>query len=721
MTLFRRFYYAFPIRLLALHFRNHLVLVAIWASLTLLVTGLVGRFFGMHYLMLTPEYLGRVDFWSFFLTGAAFGAFFMIWNLTTYLLAANRFPFLATLDAPFTMFCLNNGVIPLAFLIIYLGATTWFQWHDELTRTADIVSNIIGFLCGMLALVGVLAAYLYFTNKDIGSFLRPRKFIPRLGGRIMAPGHRLPTLWEIQQGATRWRVDTYLTGHLHLRLVRSVAHYHPDMLAQVFRQNHWNAVMVQAVALVVLMLQGAFMESAWVRVPTAAAVFVLASMVMSLFGAVSFWFRSWSLSVFMGLVVAANLVTGEGLFNYRNRAYGLDYENTPRAPYSYATFEQMASPRNVSRDKAITLQILNQWLAKNRSPEQPKPKMVFLCASGGGLRSALWTLQNLQRTDSLCGGKLLRQTVLMTGASGGMLGLACAREVMWHRLQGRQVDEHAPVYIERLGQDLLNPITFGMVANDLFYPLAKFQSGNFLYRKDRGYLFEDQLNENLSGLLDHRLADYRQPERDALIPMMLLSPFVLNDGRRMLISPQPVSYLMRPPGRGTLRSQMEIDGVDFGQLFSAHQADSLAFTTALRINCTFPFILPNCWLPTDPAVETVDAGFRDNYGMGMAVRFVQNFEDWIERNTSGVVFVQFRSWEKIEPKVQSSDHKGAVNGLLTPADAAANMTVIQDYEHDQLLSLLQDALGGPDRVQVVRFVYRPVQKQREASLSLHLS
>ncbi|HND89002.1 MAG TPA: hypothetical protein PK971_11770, partial [Saprospiraceae bacterium] len=71
-----------------------------------------------------------------------------------------------------------------------------------------------------------------------------------------------------------------------------------------------------------------------------------------------------------------------------------------------------------------------------------------------------------------------------------------------------------------------------------------------------------------------------------------------------------------------------------------------------------------------PAVETVDAGFRDNYGMGMAVRFVQNFEDWIERNTSGVVFVQFRSWEKIEPKVQSSDHKGAVNGLLTPADAA---------------------------------------------------
>ncbi len=720
-TTLRQFYYAFPVRLLALHFRNHVVLIGLWIFLGLLMTGVIGRFFGMHYLMLTPEYLGKVGFWSFFLTGAAFGAFFMIWNLTTYLLAANRFPFLATLDAPFTKFCLNNGIIPLAFLITYLTTTTWFQWHDELTQTAEIVWNVAGFLCGTAALVGFLAAYLYFTNKDIGAFLRPRKFIPRPGGRLLVPGHRLPTLWEIQQGATRWRVDTYLTERLHPRPVRSVAHYDPEMMAQVFRQNHWNAVVVQVVALLLLMAQGALIDSAWVRIPTGATIFILASIVMSLFGAVTFWFRSWSLLVFIALLVVVNTLTSWGLFNYRNRAYGLDYQRENRAAYTYAAFEKMASPRNVARDKAATLRILEKWLAKNRTATHPRPKIVFLCASGGGLRSALWTMQTLQRTDSITHGRLLSQTALITGASGGMLGAAYLRELMLRRQQGEPVDEHDPAHIEEMGQDLLNPVTFGMVANDLFYPVSTFRSGNFEYRKDRGYLFENQLNENCLGYFSRRLADYRQPERDAQIPMLLLSPFVLNDGRRMLISPQPVSYLMRPGSQSPLRSQLEIDGVDFGQLFAQQQADSLAFTTALRINCTFPFILPNCWLPTNPAIEAVDAGYRDNYGMGMAVRFVHTFRDWIRDNTGGVVFVQLRSWEKIDPDVAPSDDKGAVSSILTPASAAANMTTIQDYEHDQLLALLQDVLGGKDRLHIVRFVYRPVRKQREASLSLHLS
>ena len=125
MTTLRQIYYSFPVRLLALHFRNHLVLIGLWVILVLLMTGTVGRFFGMHYLMLTPEYRGQVDFWSFFITGAAFGAFGMIWNLTTYLLTASRFPFLATLEAPFTKFSLNNSIIPLAFFVAVLVVTGW--------------------------------------------------------------------------------------------------------------------------------------------------------------------------------------------------------------------------------------------------------------------------------------------------------------------------------------------------------------------------------------------------------------------------------------------------------------------------------------------------------------------------------------------------------------------------------------------------------------------
>lgn len=713
----RQLYYSFPVRLLMLHWRNHLVLLALWLFIALMMTGVIGRFFGMHYLLLTPEYRGEVDFWSFFITGAAFGAFFMIWNLTTYLLSADRFPFLATLDAPFTKFCLNNSLLPLAFLATWLGATIWFQWHDELTHTSAIFFNIVGFLTGMVILISLIAAYLFFTNKDIGAFLRPRKFIPRPGGRLLIPGYRLPTLGEIQSGATRWRVDTYLNERLHPRLVRSVAHYDKRMLEQVFKQNHWNAVVVQIVALFLLMSLGLFMDSEWVRIPAAATLFLFASMIMALFGAIVFWFRHWGTLVFLSLMVAVNMITGMGLFNYRNRAYGLDYQH--RAEYSYAALDNMCSRENLKLDEAATLKILEHWLAKNLSPEHPKPKMVFVCVSGGGMRSSLWTMQTLQQADRALNGRLLRQTMLISGASGGMLGAAYMRELYLRQQMGEPVSIYDSTYLDDISKDLLNPVCFAVIANDLFFPLTTFESGGFSYREDRGYLFERQLNENCRGYLSRRLADYRQPEADAKIPMMVVSPFILNDMRRLIISPQGVSYLMKPPSPTRIADQVEVDGVDFGKLFAAQNADSLSFNSALRMNCTFPFILPNAWLPSDPSLEIMDAGLRDNYGLSLPIRFVHAFRDWIEENTDGVVFVSIRCWEKKDP-ITKSDSKGVIENLFSPASAAANVTAVQDFEQDNALALLSDLLGK-NRVNVIRFIYRPVRKQREASMSLHLS
>jgi len=719
MTNFRQIYYSFPVRLLALHFRNHLVLIGLWVFLALLMTGVVGRFFGMHYLILTPEYRGEVNFLSFLITGGAFGAFVMIWNLTTYLLTANRFPFLATLSAPFTKFCLNNSIIPLAFFGAFLAASTRFQWHDELTKTGEIVWNISGFVIGSFAFFGLIAGYLYFTNKDIGSFLRPGEFIPNPGGRLLAPGYRLPTIWEIREGATRWRVDTYLTGRMHLRLVRSVAHYNPEMLAQVFRQNHLNAVAVQGTALLLLMAQGIFMDSEWVRIPAGATVFILASMVMSMFGAITFWFRKWGTLVFICLLATVNYITGLGFFNYRNRAYGLDYREENRAAYSYHELEKICSPENLRRDKAATLHILDNWLAKNRTPFNPKPKIIFLCVSGGGMRSSLWTMQTLQQIDRGTNGKLLRQTALISGASGGMLGAAYLREVYLRQQEGEPVSVYDSTLTADISKDLLNPVTFAVIANDLFFPISTFRSGDFTYRKDRGYLFENQLNENCRNFLSKRIADYRRPERDAAIPMMVVSPFVLNDARRMLISPQGVSYLMKPADEGRLAAQVEIDGADFGKLFARQDADSLAFTSALRMNCTYPLILPNVWLPTNPSVEAMDAGFRDNYGITLAARFVHTFRDWILENTGGVVFVQIRCWQKIDPIVKS-DTKGIMHALLTPANAASNLTSMQDFDQDNTLALLDDVLGK-NKLNVVRFLYRPVRKENEATMNLHLS
>ena len=693
-----------------------MILVLLWVFLAMLVTGTAGRMLGMHYLMLAPEYQGEVGLNGFFLTGAAFGVFFMIWNLTTYLLCANRFPFLATLSAPFTKFCLNNSLLPLSFLGIYLTAAIWFQSHDEFTVWRDIVVNLSGFILGAVALILFLAGYLHLTNKDMASFLRPGQFVPRPGGRLLAPGQRIPTIGEIKAGATRWRVDTYLTEQCHVRLVRSVAHYDTYWLNKVFQQNHANAILVQVVALLLLMLHGWLLDISWAKVPTSVSIFILASMVMAFFGAIAFWFQQWGTLVFITLLFLVNSITAKGFFNYRNEAYGLDYARQPPVQYDYGLLEQLSTDSIITSDKAQTIAVLNQWKARQTTA---KPKLVLVCASGGGHKAGLWTIRVLQAIDSITQGRLLQQTAFISGASGGMLGAGFLREMLLSERTDGRGKASDPSLFKNAGLDLLNPITSALVSNDMIFPFKTFHYAGQQYRIDRGYYFEKQLNENMQGRLGRKVSDYRTAEASALIPMMVLSPFIVNDSRRLLISPLGVSYLSRPPESAGKHLNTEIDGVEFGRLFAQHQGDSLLFRSALRMNCTFPFILPNTWLPTQPSLEIMDAGARDNFGITIAVRFVHTFKEWIQTHTSGVSIVQVQCFDKVE-QIQQARQKGFVDNLFTPAETAVRLAVVQDFEQDAQLSLLADVLG-PTPLQVARFMYRPVKRNRSASLSFHLS
>ncbi len=70
---FERFFYSFPVQLLLHHFKHNLALVGIWVLFVACISGGIGRIYGIHYLFLDPEYLGNVNFVSFFLVGLAFG------------------------------------------------------------------------------------------------------------------------------------------------------------------------------------------------------------------------------------------------------------------------------------------------------------------------------------------------------------------------------------------------------------------------------------------------------------------------------------------------------------------------------------------------------------------------------------------------------------------------------------------------------------------------
>ena len=208
-----------------------------------------------------------------------------------------------------------------------------------------------------------------------------------------------------------------------------------------------------------------------------------------------------------------------------------------------------------------------------------------------------------------------------------------------------------------------------------------FEFGAFSYRKDRGYILEKQFNENTGYVLDKSLADYRLAEQSATIPMLYITPSIINDGRRMIISPQGVSFMMMAPVGFKYPESVEIDAVDFGWLFQQQQADSLRMLSAVRMSATYPYILPTVHLPGTPSITVMDAGFRDNYGILSATRFIQVFQDWIKENTSGVTLVQISSSEIIE-EIPTNETRGIISSLLNPLGIAGQIIELQEFEQD---------------------------------------
>ncbi|MFN8246123.1 MAG: hypothetical protein U0T56_07070 [Ferruginibacter sp.] len=212
--------------------------------------------------------------------------------------------------------------------------------------------------------------------------------------------------------------------------------------------------------------------------------------------------------------------------------------------YDKGLLQAIASPANIEADKAHMLTILNKWKARQK---EEKPVMIFINVSGGGLRSAAFVMNTLQKIDSISQGELMRKTFLISGASGGMLSATHYRELNRLKLNRRPgVNLHDARYTDRISRDLLNPIFTSMIARDIFAPVQKFKVGEHSYIKDRGYAFEKKLGDNSGGLLNIQLKDMADDEREARVPLIFFNSVIKSDGRKMIISSQPVRFMMKP-------------------------------------------------------------------------------------------------------------------------------------------------------------------------------
>lgn len=708
---FTGFWYSLPIQLLFLHLRKHQVLLLPWFLLFATITGNFMQTFGAFSLFLAPEYFDKADFVSTAIVGFATGVFIMSWNITTFILHGKLFRFLATTTQPFLKYCINNSLLPLIYLIVYLYQAAHYNSEKELLQFTEIFLLASGFTIGLLLSVMVSFAYFFGADKTIYRYIGHQIDTANLHYALAQKEHILP------EEKRSFRCDWFLSAGLRLRKPRDVRHYSEDFLSSVFNQHHAAAVIAIVIAFVFLTLIGFSHDNRLFQLPAAASITILFAILIALIGAVSTFLRTWSIPVVLLVYLLLNWLYQKDILDPRNKAYGLIYTNKEARPvYDRNSIIALAHPDSIAADKARMIRQLNNWKARQG---KEKPVMYLINVSGGGTRSAAFTMQVLQHVDSLMGGTLMQQTALITGASGGMLGAAYYRELYHQKIQGSAVDPTNPVYTEAIAKDLLNPLFSSFVARELLAPAQGFTVNGRSYNKDRGYAFEQKLNSNTRGILDKTLSSYATPEYAGLLPTAFFSGVISRDGRKLIMASQPVRFMMKAASDTNALMSQDPDAVDFQSFFAKQDAKALPLLSALRINATFPYVLPNVWLPSTPIIDVMDAGLRDNFGQETALRFVEVFQDWLQANCSKVVLLQIRDramgdWEKpLESK--------SLFGYFTKPFLIlqTNWFKLQDYyQQDQLEYSFEKFGPGFHRV---CFQYIPSRKDAPASLNFHLT
>jgi hypothetical protein len=97
----------------------------------------------------------------------------------------------------------------------------------------------------------------------------------------------------------------------------------------------------------------------------------------------------------------------------------------------------------------------------------------------------------------------------------------------------------------------------------------------------------------------------------------------------------------------------------------------------------------------------MDAGISDNFGLSDAVRFLYAFKEWIEENTSGVIFFAIRD----SPKISTITRKSSltiIDDFSQPiSNVYNNFENFQDIANDLLIGYGESWFDGKiDRIDI---------------------
>lgn len=706
----------FPLQLVVGHFKHNLAGLFAWLLFFLIVTGNLGARFGLPILFFSPEYLGKVSYLSFGLLGFGFGGLMMAFNTYSYSKLGRRFPFLTFVKRPFLRFCKNNSMIPLAFFILYFVKMAGYQWREEYASVWTVLLYGISFIIGITLFVVFSLVYFFpITNRfrlinlvtdDDGSYPYQAVFRKKEGA------------WYNRIFAKTQQRYLYFGRGFRIYLSRPIDHIDDTIVQKVLMRNRINTTLFELLTLLLFIGLSLFPDYSIFELPAAMSIVLLITLIFMLYSVVQTWFRRWTPILFIMVISLMDyLSTNTNYFSYRNYAYGLDYGSEKKPAYSIVSIEENAkkeSNKETSASYQNYIELLENW--KKKTGEE-KPKLIIVNSSGGGLRSALWTFGVLQKLDQEFNGKLKKNIHIYTGASGGMIGCGYFRELCLRSEKGEIKSIYSKEYAEKLGKDMLNKLAFSASTRDVFLRIQNFNYRGYEYPKDRGRAFEEQLHSNTDYLMDHTLGYYSNYEKTGQIPLMIITPTIVNDGRRLIISSQSLCFLTTPSGRGSILSKTH-ENIDYQTFFKDVNPQNIRFSTALRSSSTFPFVTPMVTLPTTPEVQLMDAGIRDNYGGKITMEVLYHLQDWVKENTSGVIIVQIRDTKKV---LDNTTYRqvSLIDKLTLPfGNMYSNFPKTQDFDQDQLFKIGAQEFSFP--LDIITFNLRE-KVNDQISLSWHLS
>ena len=399
--------------------------------------------------------------------------------------------------------------------------------------------------------------------------------------------------------------------------------------------------------------------------PALLYILILATGVILLLGGVAFLLDYFLIPVLPSILLISLLVYTR--FNV-DHYYELRGELDP---------DSLADARDAEQEIAANGEVFQSALEARLSQQQKinadevGHTLVVVCASGGGIQAAGWSVRVLTGLREELGQSFSRHIGLISSVSGGSVGSIYyldaevqASKKPFENLAPDKIEEESDKIFARATKDSLDATGWGLAYLDCWrfigFPL-------FIPKKwDRGWSIEKDWKLELSKP-DITLNDWRGEIAAGNIPVPVFNATIVESGKRFLITPMPFGN--DPNGKS----------IDFNTLFKGCDID---ITTAARLSATFPYVTPICRNDKgQKGYHVADGGYFDNYGVATGAEYIRKYvlspnpgEKAV--NVKRILLLTIDAFPQVSTSVSESkqqEKKGWLMSLAGPILAALNV------------------------------------------------